>query len=447
MKKQASLQTRLLVLVLGAAAAVWIATAAWTWFDVRHEVDELLDSHLAQAAALLIAQQSHPQDDDVDREVAPLHRYARRVSFQVWHRGALALRSANAPADGPMAPSSQGFQEVMLHGERWRVFATEGRERDVRVYVGERADARDHILRAVTRGVLGPLFIALPLLGGLVAWAVWGGLDPLRKLSALLARRSPQALDAVSLSSPGRELQALVDALNTLLGRIANLLQAERRFTSDAAHELRTPLAALKAQAQVALAAEDDASRRHALRCTLEACDRASHLVDQLLLLSRVENQIEGTTVATDLTILSRKVLADLAPYAIDKRQTLELDAPPRCPVSGNETLLGALLRNLVDNALRYSPPGARIHVRVDGDSITVDDTGPGIDAASRARLGERFFRVAGTGEIGSGLGWSIVRRIADAHRLVVRAEPSPLGGLRVVVDGFDPHGLQESSS
>ena len=437
MTRLPSLQVRLLALVIGTAAAVWLATGVWTWFGARHEVDELLDSHLAQAASLLVAQQLHPEDDDVERDVVPLHRYAHRVSFQVWHAGELVLRTPTAPADRPMAPEPQGFQDVVLQGDRWRVFVVSGGEQAVRVYVGERARARDEIVWAVTSGVLGPMLIALPLLGGLVAWAVWRGLGPLRELGHMLSHRTPQTLDPVALASPARELQAPMDALNALLGRIQDLLHAERRFTADAAHELRTPLAALRAQAQVALAAEDDASRRHALRGTLEGCDRVSHLVEQLLLLSRLENQAQETSESTDLAILGRKVLADLAPHAIEKRQTLELDAPPRCVARGNEMLLGALLRNLVDNAIRYSPRGSRIHVRVDQDSLTVDDSGPGMDAEARARLGERFFRVAGSGESGSGLGWSIVRRIADAHGLQVSATPSPLGGLRVAVTGF----------
>lgn len=437
MTRAPSLQARLLVLVLGAAATVWIATAAWTWFDMRHEVDELLDSHLAQAAALLIAQQVRPDDDDVHRDELPLHRYARRVAFQVWHGDALVLRSSTAPRDGPMAPMARGFQDVTLHGERWRVFATEGGAEDMRVYVGERTLARDDIQQAVTRGVLGPLIIALPLLGALTGWAVWRGLYPLRTLGADLSRRSPEALEPVTLTSPMRELQALVDALNALLGRIARLLQAERRFTADAAHELRTPLAALRAQAQVALGAQDDSSRRHALVGTLEGCDRATHLVEQLLLLSRLENQASAPTGTTNLAAVGRAVLADLAPRAIDKQQALELDAPERCLVDGNETLLTALLRNLVDNAIRYAPTRSQIQVRIGQGGIAVDDSGPGMDAASRARLGERFFRQTGNVESGSGLGWSIVRRIADAHGLEVRAEPSALGGLRVVVDGL----------
>jgi two-component system sensor histidine kinase QseC len=432
-----SLQARLLGLVLGAAATAWLATAAWTWIDVRHEVEELLDSHLAQAAALLIAQRVHPDDDDVDRDTPPLHRYARRVAFQVWHGDAMVLRSATAPADGPMAPTAKGFQDVILEGERWRVFATVAGERDDRVYVGERASAREDILWAITRGVLGPLIIALPVLAGLAGWAVWRGLAPLRRLGAQVSGRAAEALEPLALPSAGRELQALVGALNALLGRVARLLQAERRFTADAAHELRTPLAALRAQAQVALAAEDDASRRLALKGTLEGCDRATRLVDQLLLLARLENQAQATKGSTDLAVVGRAVLAELAPRALDKRQTLELDAPAHLRVEGNESLLAALLRNLVDNALRYGPTEARIEVRIEPHRITVDDSGPGMDAAGRARLGERFFRQAGHDESGSGLGWSIVRRIADVHGLAVRTEPSPLGGLRVVVDGL----------
>lgn len=400
----------------------------------------MLDSHLAQAAALLIAQQRHPENDDVNRETPPLHHYARRVSFQVWHDEQLVLRSVTAPADSPMAPFAQGFQDVELRGEQWRVFATRGAERDVRVYVAERADARYEILWGMTRALVAPSLVALPLLASLVAFALWRGLAPLRGLGALLSGRAPEAIEPVTIAPRSRELQSLVHALNGLLGRIAKLLQAERRFTADAAHELRTPLAAVRAQAQVALAATDEASRRHALLGTLEGCDRASHLVDQLLLLSRLDHQGPQTSSPLDLAVLARRVLAELASRAVAKDQTIELDAPDHWLVNGNEVLLGALLRNLVDNAVRYSPSGARVRVRIDKDAITVDDSGPGLEPSFRARLGERFARATGTGGSGSGLGWSIVRQIADAHGLQVRAEPSPLGGLRAVVQGFDDH-------
>jgi two-component system sensor histidine kinase QseC len=236
------------------------------------------------------------------------------------------------------------------------------------------------------------------------------------------------------------ELQPVVDGLNGLFERIAALVESERRFTADAAHELRTPIAAIRTQAQVALAEADDAARRHALQSTLAGCDRATRLVEQLLTLSRVEAGEAPARAALDLSALARQQVAELAPKAIDRGQRLELQADAPCTVQGDTTLLAVLVRNLVDNALRYSPPGAQVQVAVQSQGgrvqLRVQDSGPGLPPEALARLGERFFRVLGTGQGGSGLGWSIVRRIAAVHGAQVQAGASAaLGGLDVTVD------------
>jgi two-component system, OmpR family, sensor histidine kinase QseC len=442
--KPRSLQGRLLWLVLGVVGTVWLLAAVWTVLDVRHELDELLDAHLAQAAALLVVQQSGEIEHDDDRTVdAPsLHRYAPRAVFQVFHEGQLVLRSADAPLQ-PLAKggfqATPGLSTVSTQGARWRVFAARGADDDVQVFVAERMDARQHIVRAALLGTLWPLALALPLIA-LLSWgAIAHGLRPLRVLRRQLAQRPAHALQALQLDGAPAEVAPLVDALNGLFARIDTMLQAERRFTADAAHELRTPIAAIRAQAQVALAERDDARRAHALQSTLQGCDRAARLVDQLLTLSRLESGAAVPMAPVDLCALARQVVADLAPRALVRQQELELDAAESCSVMGDATLLSILLRNLVDNALRYSPPGARIAVTVSADGgvpqLTVEDSGPGLDDAALQRLGQRFQRGLGHDASGSGLGWSIVRRIADVHGLQVHAEHSArLGGLAVRV-------------
>jgi len=217
-------------------------------------------------------------------------------------------------------------------------------------------------------------------------------------------------------------------------------MASERRFTADAAHELRTPIAAIRAQAQVALGETDAVRRRHALEATLQGCDRATRLVEQLLTLSRLEAGAAPAIAAVDLSALARRVVGDLAPQALQKRQTIELDAGEACAVKGDATLLAVLLRNLVDNAIRYSPSGAIVKVAVASRRgrahLAIEDSGPGMTEPDRARVGERFFRVVGSGESGSGLGWSIVRRIAAAHGAQVIVGRSPqFGGLSVAVE------------
>ncbi|WP_433704772.1 ATP-binding protein [Paraburkholderia sacchari] len=449
MKLPRSLQGRLLVLVTGVIAAVWLVASALTWRDARREIDQLLDSHLAQAAALLVMQQAQVEDDDETLDAPILHPYAPKVVFQVFHEGQLGMHSANAPAQ-PMVPPQErrvsGFWTVQIDGNAWRVFATPGVQHDVEVYVGERIDSRTSILMAVMRSAFWPMAGALPVLALVTWWAVRRGAAPLRDLSSMLARRDPRALDAVKMNRAPQEMQPMLDALNSLFDRIRAVLYAERRFTADAAHELRTPIAAIKAHAQVAMAEDDAGLRRHALSGVLEGCDRMVHLVDQLLLLSRLEagtptdDNSDGTPV--DLGAVAKQVVADVAPQSIGRLQRLELEAPEHCVVAGNEVLLAALIRNLVDNAVRYSPPRARISVSVrrrDGHvMLAVEDSGPGLPEDELQRLGDRFFRARGSGQSGSGLGWSIVRRIASAHGAAIRVRrSSALGGLRVDVSWF----------
>jgi two-component system, OmpR family, sensor histidine kinase QseC len=445
-----SLQARLLVLVLGLAAVVWLAAAVLIWRDARHELDELLDGHLAQAAALLVVQQAAHHDDDQVADAPALHKYAPRVVFQVFHENQLVQRSAQAGA-APMSEVERGFSTVRLDdGSEWRVFAAQGAERDVQVYVGEQTASRNAILRAVLRSVLLPLMFALPLLALAGWWAVYRGLLPLRHLSEVLGQRRPEALEPVVLRHVPAEMQPLVQALNGLFGRIERMLESERRFTADAAHELRTPIAAIRAQAQVALGAgADEMQRQHALQSTLAGCDRATHLVEQLLTLARLEAVPAGANDLVDLGELARRVLAELAPGALARRQQLELDIAGSCRVTGSDLLLGVLVRNLVDNALRYSLDGASVHVGVALEQgqpvLRVEDSGPGMTAQEMGRLGERFYRVPGHAQPGSGLGWSIVKRIAQVCGAQVQAARSARwGGLAVSVCWPDRPGQRD---
>jgi two-component system sensor histidine kinase QseC len=284
-----------------------------------------------------------------------------------------------------------------------------------------------------------PMLAALPLLALGIWWAVRRGTAPLRALGRTLAARQPRSLEPVAVHDAPAEMQPMLDALNALFGRIDALMASERRFTADAAHELRTPIAAIRTQAQVALDEADSEARRHALQATIEGCDRASRLIDQLLMLARLEAGTAAPTMTSvDLAALARQVVAALAPAALARAQHLSLDAAQTLPVSGNEALLSALVRNLLDNAIRYSPNGARVQIALTPDTagvvLTVDDGGPGLDEAGLARLGERFYRALGHDAAGSGLGWSIVRRIAEVHGAAIEARHSPLGGLRVRV-------------
>lgn len=442
-----SLQGRLLTMILGLMVVIWLSAAYFTWRDASHEIDELLDGHLAQVAALLVAQQTSNDgdEDDVLLDTPVLHKYAPKAAFQVFRHGRLTAHTLNAGTQ-PMSAHAEGFETVRLAlGGQWRVFAAEDAKHEVKILVGEEMAMRHDILWAVLRSLLMPLMFALPLLALVSWWAVRNGLEPLRKLSRGLALRQPQSLQPVVLADDTpAEIQPLVQSLNALFNRIEHMVVAERRFTADAAHELRTPIAAIRAQAQVALGAGSQTEQReHALRATVAGCDRATRLVEQLLTLARLESTPSASLAMAeklDMSAVARRVAADLAPVALAQHQHLELDAPKPCTVTGNDLLVGVLIRNLIDNAIRYSPKEARITISVREISgktvVNVQDSGPGMLQADMDRLGERFFRVLGNDQPGSGLGWSIIKRISDVFGAqLIMKRSTLLGGLDVTVE------------
>ena len=448
--RQQSMQTRLLLLVLAFATVVWLFAATLTWFDAQDEIDELLDSHLAQSAALLLLQTDGDFDDISDTPV--LQKYASQVAFQVYQDDQLVTRTANA-GSAPMTSKHNGFSTVRLEdGAQWRVVSAhkdrhgeragghDAEQGGISVMLGEKLESRQSILWALMRGLAWPALAALPLFGLGLWWAVRRGLAPIRALRATLEQRAPHAVEPLPMNGMPRELEPLVQTLNDLLARIDGMVQTERRFTADAAHELRTPIAAIRAQAQVAMGAGDDvAERTHALQTTLAGCDRASHLVDQMLTLARLEAAPRAQAAAVDLSAVARRVAGELAFTALRRKQEISVLAEALCPVAANEMLLGVLVRNLLDNALRYSPAGARVELMVQGDAsgtvLTVQDSGPGMAEDQITHLGERFFRVLGNEQPGSGLGWSIVRRLLDVFGASAQIGRSQsLGGLSVAV-------------
>ena len=446
-----SLAQRLTAMVLGFVLVTWLGTVAVAWFVTQHELNELLDAHLAQTAALLATGEVDDDDDAVVEAPTLLHKYQSRVAFQIWHKGKLHARSADAP-EAPMAPAAtRGLSDQRIGGARWRVFTVarldKDRVEDV-IHVGEQASARRHVLLASLRGSLLPLLVALPLLAAGIWWAVRRAVRPLRALGASVAARHPHTLEPLPEDGVLPEVRPLVRALNGLFERVHEQLASERRFTADAAHELRTPIAGIRMQAQVAQGATQDDERRAALAATIAGCDRATRLVEQLLQLARLEAEVtdadarEGGRGQCDLAAVAAQQAQDLQRTAQARGQHIDLQRPDTpVPVPMNGPLAAVLLRNLLDNALRYGPDGGRVAVQVapatagEGARLVVEDAGPGLSDADRARLGERFFRVLGSGQSGSGLGWSIVRRLARLHGLDVALDRSPtLGGLRVTV-------------
>ena len=437
-----SLQTRLLTTVLALVLVAWGVAAALAWHETDEEVSDLLDAHLAQTAALLRLQPLDELDEDRLNEAPELDKHQPRVVFQLWHEDQLLARSASAPHEPLTQRRKRGFADSQVDGKAWRVFVTQGRESDVRIVVGELQSVRREIVQASLTSILKPMLWAMPLLALGIWWAVRGSVRPLGRLGNAVAARQPQSLAPLSTAGVPPEVLPLVTALNELFERMARLLATEQQFTADAAHELRTPIAGIRMQAQVAQGATNAQERATALQATVQGCDRATRLVEQLLQLARLDAEATPDRSSTPLAEVARHVAADLEATAERRQQRIVLREPmaPGVHIPLPEPLARVLLRNLLDNALRYSPEGAEVQLQINelGDGhaqLSVEDSGPGLTPEEQARLGERFFRVLGTGQSGSGLGWSIIQRIARLHHLQVGTDRSPgLGGLRVTV-------------
>ncbi|MEW5781334.1 MAG: ATP-binding protein [Pseudomonadota bacterium] len=321
-----------------------------------------------------------------------------------------------------------GFAYVETRHEMLEVFEKrvrhEGPENiEKRIHKAEKIERRihqeltDHLLKTM----LVSLLFGLPLLGGWIWFATWRGLKPLDQVAEELRRRAPERLDPVMPAAAPREVQPLLEALNALFARVDQAMQNERAFTADAAHELRTPLAAISAQAQVAMRARDAAERDHALGQLAAGAQRARHLVEQLLTLARLDPAADLPMSEVRLDRLAAEVCADHGPAAVEKNIALELDAPQAVTLTGNEAMLRILLRNLLDNAIRYTPAGGKVGVGVTARGrqveLSIADDGPGIPPDQRAQALRRLHRLAGQDIEGCGLGLSIVARIAELHR------------------------------
>lgn len=438
-----SLRRRLLWLLSGAVLLAWVATAFFTYFDARQQIGHMLDTHLVQSAGLVAAQMEHEGDAVADVGAPRQYKQESGSIFQVWDRhAALRLRSANAPQTR-LSVLDAGFSEATIGDERWRIFSRWDDSGRYLVQMGERFALREELAQSVASHLLHPLAVALPVLAILIWFSVRAGLLPLGLVARQVQSRAPDNLAPLGEEAVPREVSPLVQALNALFARVRASFEQERRFTADAAHELRTPLAGVKTQAQVALAADSPQERHRALSQVVQGVDRATHLVEQLLVLARLDPQAHlPSAAAVDLHGLAASCVAEQAQCAADKNVELGLDATGDAVVLGDPTLLAVLLRNLIDNAIRYAPAGGAVDVTVarapGGITLRVADNGPGIPELERARVFDRFYRVLGSTEDGSGLGLSIVQRIADLHHAAIRLLQGP-GGHGLVVEVLFP--------
>ncbi len=443
-----SLRRRLLGLLLGGVSAAWLATMVFSYIDAHHEVDELFDAQLSQAAQTLLALASHEGGEGVEDLGAAAHKYQRQLRFQIWRSdGNLLIRSNNAP-ETPLT-TDVGFSETHGDDGHWRHFSQWNDSHSLQVQVSENHHIRDELIGHIAWRLLFPALFGLPLIGLWVWLATRQGLSSLNGVAHQIASRDPQQLQAIHPVAAPEEIRPLIDALNGLFQRVEQTIEAERRFTADAAHELRTPLAALQAQLQVAQRARDSEEHDRSLQQLQSGLTRAAHLVDQMLLLARLDPESGlPDPQPVDLAALTESVCADLGPQILARNIDFDFDSVSPATLTGQGEWLRVLIRNLVDNAVRYTPEGGRVSVRIARDAgkltLSVCDSGPGIPPEERTTVLQRFHRLNQAQQPGSGLGLAIVARIAELHGARLYLDSSPMTkGLHIGVQ-FATRGAEQ---
>lgn len=431
-----SIRIRLTYWLMPILLIAGMAFAVPTWLNVHEEIDELFDKVLRETAYSL----SHSNiSQDVKPNTSGPASYSDGIDLVSQIRGPDGRILFRSHSFSPLPQSEKlGYDIVNWQNQDWRIFNLKTDSGFVQV--AQTVQERRETANEITLHLLTPLLVLLPGLALLVGWAIGRGLAPLAQVAEAVAHRNPHSLEPISNKGLPKEVGILVSALNALLSQLDQALSAQRQFTADAAHELRSPLTALSLQAQLAERATEPALRAQALQTLRQGIDRASHLVQQLLTLARLDPEA-GDYPLTPLFLddLARNVVADFAPQAANRHIDLGLSRADHVMVAGAEEALRILLSNLIDNAIRYSPADARIDVSVISEAtairLEVNDTGPGIALDERNRVFDRFYRVLNSVESGSGLGLAIVRKIADQHQADIRLTDGDGGiGMKVIV-------------
>ena len=409
-----SLRRDLVLWLAGALALGLLATLAATYRTAQEHLGRVFDDELRQ-----IAQAVHLREDWVEGGTVRIAREDVVFAVRAYDDGGKLFFESGLPSDVPKT-LQPGLSVVDTSQGPWRVYTHVTPEGVVQVAQPEAI--RDAFARELALRMILPLLLLIPLLAALLGWVLTRGLRPLRETSRRVQERDAARLEPLPTEGVPRELAPLVDEINSLLARLATALQAQNRFVADAAHELRSPVAALALQAQLAERARDETARARAFDELKRAIARTGRLVQQLLDLARVEpGGAPEAAAEVDLSEIVREVVGSFAAQADSQGVDLGADAPPVMLAMGSATELRSLVANLVDNALRYAPAASAVTVslRPAGNAavIRVEDAGPGIAPAQRSRVLERFQRVPGDWTAGSGLGLPIAKAIAERHR------------------------------
>lgn len=450
-----SLRRRLLWIAAAAAIAAWMLGSAAMYLVLVRNNDVLHDERLralgetvASFAAHELAETGPAREAGSLAHAEPIATLGTRYGFQIWSAdGQLLLHSLHTAAAAPAAPlRAAGFSNATIGGQALRIYGMTSADGRYVIHVSEALEQRDPVVLRLG-GLLGALFAASTLLTvASSGWLVRRALHAFEHSTRALSGREPQDFTPLADAGAPRELAPMLQAINTLMARVGATLSAEQGFTAVAAHELRTPLAALRMHAQVAARAHDVTQQHRALQAVVGGVDRLAHLVDQLLSLARLDGQhaVGLRREEVDLQILTHDIVAELGPLAAQREIRLDLRLEVRA-LRGAEFALSMLVRNLLSNAITHTPDGGRVELSSAREGevllLRVDDSGPGIAPAERATVFQRFRRGAAPQGSGAGLGLSIVQSVARLHQATVALLDSPLGGLRVDVR-FGPASL-----
>jgi two-component system OmpR family sensor kinase len=428
-----SLRARLLAWLLTGVLLVGVGGGWIVYRNALEEADAFFDYHLYQTALLL-------RDQPVEYDLIPqLPAADANYDFvvQVWSSDGRSIYLSKPHSVLP-AITTLGFSNATTSEGQWRVYGVGAPNRVIQVAQPMRVRERE--AAAIAERALKPFALLLPVLALLIWVAVGRALEPLKQLTGQVKARGVDALEPLPDTRLPEEVRPLVGALNDLLARLNGALERERAFMADAAHELRSPLTALHLQMGMLARAGNEAERADATQKLSAGVQRAIRLVEQLLSLARQEPRAEPARSRVSLDELAREVVSEVIPLADAKSIDLGVAGSAPAAVLGDPERLRTLLRNLVDNAVRYTSAGGRVDVGVEmtplgSPVLKVIDNGPGIPVEDRARVFDRFYRRPGTSPPGSGLGMAIVKAIADAHGATIALTTNPAGqGLAVTV-------------
>ena len=434
-----SLRGRLLWLLCAAVLVITGAQAILAYATALSEANTIFDFQMQKMAVSL--GNGLPVGDDFGRRSIEPEAPDEKFDFvvQIWAvaDGTRIFRSTKGA--GLPRQSVLGFSNLQLHGARYRIFlASDGQKF---IQIGQDVSARQDLARTLAWHTVSPGVVLVPVLLMLVLWVVNTSLAPVARVRQQVARRNVDALDQIPVDGIPHEIAPLVRELNLLFSRLLQAFQAQRNFVADAAHELRSPLAALKLQVESLRRAQNDSTRELAATRLAAGVERATRLVEQLLTLARHQARSESGEMrkVVDLSRLAQRALAEAGPAAHARNiQLISADAA-NCWVLCQEDALLILVRNLLENAIKYTPPGGQVSCSAHSEGadvvLEVADSGPGIPPAERERVMDRFYRMPGTEGTGSGLGLAIVQSVAELHQArFTLGTSAALGGLSAQV-------------